>query len=60
MRRHQRRRLFRTAQDDFRQQHIENENKVVGVFEATGVRPGFYEAFLANGIEVPDIFNMNA
>ncbi len=41
----------------FRQQHIEQNNKVVGVFEATGVRPVFYDAFKANAVEIPDIFN---
>lgn len=41
----------------FRQLHIEKDNKVVGVFEATGVRPVFYEAFTANGITIPDIFD---
>ena len=43
----------------FRQQHIEKDNKVVGVFEATGVRPVFYEAFKANGVAIPDIFDFS-
>lgn len=41
----------------FRQSHIEKNNKVVGVFEALAVRPVFYEAFVANDIPIPDIFD---
>ena len=40
----------------FRQQHIDPDGNVVGVFEATGVRPAFYETFVANGLEVPALF----
>ncbi|MBT8473481.1 MAG: CpaF family protein [Marinicaulis sp.] len=40
----------------FRQQHIDPDGNVIGVFEATGVRPAFYETFVANGLEVPALF----
>ena len=40
----------------FRQERIDNDGAVVGHFEATGVRPHFYETFAANGVPVPDLF----
>ena len=40
----------------FRQDHLDKDGKVIGKFEATGVRPGFYEAFEANGVKLPSIF----
>lgn len=44
----------------FKQEHIDNAGHVIGRFEATGVRPHFYETFLANGIDVPELFNAGA
>jgi len=41
----------------FRQERIDNDGNVIGHFEATGVRPHFYETFAANGIVVPDLFD---
>lgn len=40
----------------YRQDHITTDGKVIGRFESTGVRPGFYEAFEANGMDMPSIF----
>ncbi len=40
----------------FKQEHIDNEGRVIGRFEATGVRPHFYETFLANGVDAPELF----
>jgi pilus assembly protein CpaF len=40
----------------FRQERIDNEGVVIGHFEATGVRPHFYETFAANGVSVPELF----
>ncbi len=40
----------------FKQEHIDNDGKVIGRFEATGVRPHFYETFLANGLDAPELF----
>lgn len=42
----------------FRQSHIAQDGRVYGRFEATGVRPNFFEAFSANGIDVPELFRM--
>lgn len=42
----------------FRQSHIAQDGRVYGRFEATGVRPQFFDAFEANGIEVPKIFQL--
>lgn len=44
----------------FKQSHISQDGRVFGRFEATGVRPHFFEAFEANGIPVPEIFRMEA
>jgi pilus assembly protein CpaF len=40
----------------FKQDHIDAEGRVIGRFEATGVRPHFYDTFLANGIDAPELF----
>ena len=40
----------------FRQERIDNDGRVIGHFEATGVRPHFYETFLANGLDAPELF----
>ncbi len=40
----------------FKQEHIDNDGRVIGRFEATGVRPHFYETFLANGLDAPELF----
>ena len=40
----------------FKQERIDNEGRVIGHFEATGVRPNFYETFLANGLDAPELF----
>jgi len=41
----------------FRQERIDNDGRVIGHFEATGVRPHFYETFLANGLDAPELFS---
>jgi pilus assembly protein CpaF len=40
----------------FKQERIDNDGRVIGHFEATGVRPHFYETFLANGLDAPELF----
>jgi pilus assembly protein CpaF len=40
----------------FKQDHIDNDGRVIGRFEATGVRPHFYDTFVANGIDAPQLF----
>jgi pilus assembly protein CpaF len=40
----------------FKQNHIDNDGRVIGDFEPTGVRPHFYETFLANGLPAPELF----
>ena len=42
----------------FRQDHINRDGRVVGQFESTGVRPNFYEAFMANDLTVPDVLEV--
>ena len=42
----------------FQQNHIDREGRVIGQFESTGIRPNFYEAFHANDLPVPDIFQV--
>ncbi|NWG91255.1 MAG: CpaF family protein [Parvularculaceae bacterium] len=44
----------------FKQDHIDTEGRVIGRFEPTGVRPHFYETFLANGLEAPELFASGA
>jgi pilus assembly protein CpaF len=44
----------------FKQDHIDTEGRVIGRFEPTGVRPHFYETFLANGLEAPELFATGA
>jgi pilus assembly protein CpaF len=49
-----------TMQEIFRykQSHIDNDGKVQGEFIQTGVRPDFFDIFNANGIEIPDAFQI--
>jgi len=42
----------------FRQEHIDNDGRVIGRYEATGVRPNFYETFVAHGIDAPELFGV--
>lgn len=46
-----------TLQDLFRfvAKGVDADGKVVGHFEATGLRPSFMEKFIVNGVEMPDI-----
>ena len=41
----------------FRQSHISPDGKVHGKFVATGIRPMFFDAFKANDIAVPALFD---
>ncbi len=49
-----------TMQEIFRydQHYIDKEGKVQGEFVHTGVRPGFFDAFSANGIDIPEGFQL--
>ena len=49
-----------TMQEIFRydQHYIDNDGRVQGEFVYTGVRPAFFEAFKANGIEIPEDFQL--
>lgn len=42
----------------FKQDHIDPNGNVIGRFEATGVRPHFYDTFMANAVDVPELFNV--
>ncbi len=41
----------------FRQSHISADGKVHGKFVATGIRPMFFDAFKANDIAIPTLFD---
>ena len=43
----------------FRQERIDGDGRVIGRFEATGVRPNFFETFIANGIDAPELFGVS-
>lgn len=42
----------------FRQERIDGDGRVIGTFAATGVRPNFFETFVANGIDAPELFKV--
>lgn len=42
----------------FRTEKIDTDGKVIGRYEATGLRPQFMEKFLVNGVSLPSMFPM--
>ena len=42
----------------FRTEKIDTDGKVIGRYEATGLRPQFMEKFIVNGVSLPPMFPM--